>query len=337
MKIAIIRLSALGDVVVSASMVACIKEIFKDCEIDWYVDERFGDILKDSPLVNVCVIPLKRYIKTYSFLKLFKIFKDMRQKQYDYVIDMQGLLKSAIIGKIFKTKCFVGFDRNSAKEGMASFFYTKKVCIDYEESILKRNAKLLYEALIPAMDFEQFMELALQCRKNIFGYTAMADNFIENELFKNKKNILLLLEASIVAKSYSAKNYIKLLDELQGKDYGFLLLCYQDIEKAKEIFEACKTKVELKILSKINLDQIKALVDKVELIIGGDTGITHLGWAMQNASITLYGNTPLQRFQLIGEKNISLSGNKMAKYDKNDLSINLIEPSAIIESMEKLI
>ncbi|MCE3037340.1 lipopolysaccharide heptosyltransferase I [Helicobacter sp. faydin-H20] len=337
MRIAIIRLSALGDIIISASFVSCIVEIFEGCEIDWYVDSRFAGILQDSPLVKVYAIPLKTYIKTFNFRALFSLRRDLKKKEYDYVIDMQGLLKSALVGSFFQTKNFIGFDKKSIKEPLASFFYQQKIEIDYQESITKRNAKILFEALNPSKDFEIFFQNAMRSRSRIFGYTQGAKTLIKQEIFQDKKNILLLLEASLEAKSYSTKRIIELLKLVKNKEWGFLLLYYQDFDKAKEIFESCKNDVAIKILPKINLDAIKALVDSVDLVIGGDTGITHLAWAMEKASITLYGNTPLKRFELLGVHNISLSGNEQANYNKNDFSINHIEPSLILESMERVL
>ncbi|MCI7485453.1 MAG: hypothetical protein MSA68_05860 [Helicobacter sp.] len=65
------------------------------------------------------------------------------------------------------------------------------------------------------------------------------------------------------------------------------------------------------------------------MLIGGDTGITHLAWALGRDSITLFGNTPQERFKLIGARNLTLSANTNARYKKDDFSINLIPPSEI--------
>lgn len=132
------------------------------------------------------------------------------------------------------------------------------------------------------------------------------------------------------SKTYATHHFIELAKLLKEQNVAILLLYYEDFSKAQEIYEALKNCLEIKILPKLDLNCIKALMDSVDLVIGGDTGITHLAWAMQTPSITLYGNTPLKRFSLQGNKHFSLSGNANAKYKKDDYSINKITPQEIL-------
>lgn len=337
MKIAIIRLSALGDIIVSASLVSCLTELFADIEIDWFVDERFAAILKPQDRITLRILPLKRHLKNFNIKAILKEYQELRCLSYDAVIDMQGLIKSAIIGRILKSRYYVGFDRNSIKEPFASFFYTHKVEIPYQDSIVRRNAKVLFEALKPSMSFDDFLSFALKKRKQIFTYNTQDKHKILQYLSPNKKNILFILEASMPSKTYSSKNFIQLGRGLSNGDISILLLVHRDFSKAQEIFDGLKDCIEIKIISQLDLQTIKALIDSVDLVVGGDTGITHLAWAMQKPSITLYGNTPLERFKLLGDKNIALSGNPKATYDKNDFSINKISPQQICKYIEDIL
>lgn len=337
MKIAIVRLSALGDVIVSASLVSCLIELFADIEIDWFIDERFAAILKPQDKIKLRILPLKRYLRNFNIRAMLKECQKLRELSYDVVIDMQGLIKSAIIGRILKSRYYVGFDRNSIKEPFASFFYTHKVEIPYQDSIVRRNAKILFEAIKPSMGFDDFLSFALKKRKQIFTYNAQDKHKILQYLSPNKKNILFILEASIPSKTYSSKNFIQLGRGFSNGDISILLLVHKDFSKAQEIFDGLKDCIEIKIISQLDLQAIKALIDSVDLVVGGDTGITHLAWAMQKPSITLYGNTPLKRFELSGDKNIALSGNSKATYDKNDFSINKISPQQICKCIEDIL
>ncbi|EJC15423.1 glycosyltransferase 9 family protein [Helicobacter pylori Hp P-25] len=127
MKIAIVRLSALGDIIVSAVFLAAIKERFADAQIEWFVDERFGAILEHSPYIDkLHPIALKSALTTFNPLKIFKLFKSLRAYEYDIIIDMQGLIKSALITQMLKAPKKVGFDHASAREGLSAFFTRKK-------------------------------------------------------------------------------------------------------------------------------------------------------------------------------------------------------------------
>lgn len=109
------------------------------------------------------------------------------------------------------------------------------------------------------------------------------------------------------------------------------MLWHASEDKATALYGALKNQRDVLLLPKLTLNEVKALLFKMDLIIGGDTGITHLAWALQKPSITLYGNTPMERFKLESPINVSLTGNSNANYHKKDFSIQNIEPKKIKE------
>lgn len=312
MRVGIIKLSALGDIIVAMSFLPLLKE--QGVKIDWFADSAFAEILNHSPFVDkLYSLPLKQSFKKRDFKGIFKEIRQLRDLQpYDLLIDMQGLLKSAVIGKCIPSKMFRGFGFGSCKESLASLFYQEKIHIGYEENILQRNAKILN---LPSFS-SPF---------NAFGYTSRAEEKIASLLQTANKKVLLILEASKPTKMYSLNQFLKLCLSLQNEKITFFVLHHAYTQKAQELCNRSGAT----LLPLLNLDEVKALVGKMDAVIGGDTGITHLAWAMNKPSITLYGNTPLKRFELKGEKNISLSGNPKANYQKDDFSINKIDPLLI--------
>ncbi|WRB44889.1 lipopolysaccharide heptosyltransferase I [Helicobacter pylori] len=326
MKIAIVRLSALGDVIVSAVFLAAIKERFTDAQIEWFVDERFGAILEHSPYIDkLHPIALKSALTTFNPLKIFKLFKSLRAYEYDIIIDMQGLVKSALITQMLKAPKKVGFDYASAREGLSAFFYSQKVSIAYDEPILKRNFTLLSHALnLPKKEISQ----GLSSRAKVFSYQDSPKINALN-LNKNKPKILFVLETSKINKTYPIERFKELA--LMLENFQICLLWHANEDKANALYHALKHQRDVLLLPKLTLNEVKALLFKMDVIIGGDTGITHLAWALQKPSITLYGNTPMERFKLESPINVSLTGNSNANYHKKDFSIQNIEPKKIKE------
>ncbi|GAA9984700.1 lipopolysaccharide heptosyltransferase I [Helicobacter pylori] len=326
MKIAIVRLSALGDIIVSAVFLALIKERFTNAQIEWFVDERFGAILEHSPYIDkLHPIALKSTLTTFNPLKIFKLFKSLRAYEYDIVIDMQGLIKSALITQMLKAPKKVGFDYASAREGLSAFFYSQKVSIAYNESVLKRNFTLLFHALnLPKKEISE----GLSSRSKVFSYQDSLKIDALN-LNKNKPKILFVLETSKINKTYPIERFKELALALEN--FQICLLWHADEDKATALYGALKNQRDVLLLPKLTLNEVKALLFKMDLIIGGDTGITHLAWALQKPSITLYGNTPMERFKLESPINVSLTGNSNANYHKKDFSIQSIEPKKIKE------
>ncbi|WRA02040.1 lipopolysaccharide heptosyltransferase I [Helicobacter pylori] len=326
MKIAIVRLSALGDIIVSAVFLAAIKERFTDAQIEWFVDERFSAILEHSPYIDkLHPIALKSVLKTFNPLKIFKLFKSLRAYEYDIIIDMQGLVKSALITQMLKAPKKVGFDYASAREGLSAFFYSQKVSIAYDGPILKRNFTLLFHALnLPEKEISE----GLNFRSKVFSYQDSPKINALN-LNENKLKILFVLETSKINKTYPIERFKELA--LMLENFQICLLWHADEHKATTLYHALKHQRDVLLLPKLTLNEVKALLFKMDLIIGGDTGITHLAWALQKPSITLYGNTPMERFKLESPINVSLTGNSNANYHKKDFSIQNIEPKKIKE------
>ncbi|MCQ2683324.1 lipopolysaccharide heptosyltransferase I [Helicobacter pylori] len=326
MKIAIVRLSALGDIIVSAVFLAAIKECLPNAQIEWFVDERFGAILEHSPYIDkLHPIALKSTLTTFNPLKIFKLFKSLRAYEYDIIIDMQGLIKSALIAQTLKAPKKVGFDYASAREGLSAFFYSQKVSIAYDEPILKRNFTLLFHALnLPKNEISE----GLSSRAKVFSYQDSPKINALN-LNKNKLKILFVLETSKINKTYPKERFKELALALEN--FQICLLWHADEDKANALYGALKNQRDVLLLPKLTLNEVKALLFKMDLIIGGDTGITHLAWALQKPSITLYGNTPMERFKLESPINVSLTGNSNANYHKKDFSIQNIEPKKIKE------
>ncbi|WQW99697.1 lipopolysaccharide heptosyltransferase I [Helicobacter pylori] len=326
MKIAIVRLSALGDIIVSAVFLAAIKECLPNAQIEWFVDERFGAILEHSPYIDkLHPIALKSALTTFNPLKIFKLFKSLRAYEYDIIIDMQGLVKSALITQMLKAPKKVGFDYASAREGLSAFFYSQKVSIAYDEPILKRNFTLLSQALnLPKNEISE----SLSSRFKVFSYQDSPKINALN-LNQNKPKILFVLETSKINKTYPTERFKELALALEN--FQICLLWHADEKKAATLYHALKHQHDILLLPKLTLNEVKALLFKMDVIIGGDTGITHLAWALQKASITLYGNTPMERFKLESPINVSLTGNSNANYHKKDFSIQNIEPKKIKE------
>lgn len=325
MKLAIVKLSALGDIIHSSFLPEIIKNNNKNIAIDWFIEERFSKILQYNPYIdNIVKVKLKEKQKIKEIKKIFSY-----KNSYDIVIDLQGLIKTALISKILGPS--YGFDKNSIREKVASFFYTKKFFIPYKENVIFRNLKLVEKSLGFCIDRDKIYH-----KNPSLFYSQENIKNIEKYLAQDKKNILLIIGSSWKSKIYPKEKYLNIVKKI---DANFLLSWGNDTEKESAIY-INKNASNAKMLPKMNLDELKALIDKSDLTIGADSGPTHIAWALNKPSITIFGPTPSWRNTLQSDVNVVVDCKKEInplKLNKKDMCIQDIDEKEIIQKAKRLL
>ena len=316
LKIAIVKLSALGDIVHAAIVLQFIKKHCPNAHITWLVDARFASLLKDHPLIDELVIlPLKE-----SFKKSYKIIKTLGK--FDKIIDLQGLFKSAVVVKLLGKEIY-GFSRESVKEKIAARLYRHKFKIDYNENIIVRNLSLVGYALNFSFDRDEILKKSPCfeiCKK------------FKNE--SGKKRVLIAAFASEESKIYDKfKDVIRLLDGCE------IYLCYGS-ESEKTRAEAIISGTKAKLLEKLSIKDMIDFIASCDLVIGNDSGLTHLAWAVNRPSITLFGNRPSHRNAYVTDKNLVVDMGRQIdarSIDKNDFCIREIYPETVANFAKRLL
>lgn len=329
MRILIVRLSSLGDIITSMSVLQFIKKEIPNAQLEWLVDSRFTAVLKDCPYLDVVhSIGLKK--KKSHFLKvIYEAAKTIRRLgKFDIIIDMQGLIKSAVVSRLIGHNV-VGFDRKSVKEGLSSLLYKKRANISFCQHILKRNFALIERGLNIHVSMDQIMQ-----RKSYLGFITPSTP-LESYLKSDQKNILVVLGGSWKSKIYP-KELLKEVVQRLRENVLLLWSSKEEEERARYIHERCTNTT---LLPRISLNDVKALISKVDLVIGNDTGPTHMAWALERPSVTILGCTSITRIPE-NEKNLVVTSKVCVnplKINKNDYSINEIPPFEIVDAANKLL
>ena len=322
MRIAIVRLSALGDIVNTAVVLQIIHNYYPNAQIDWFVEEAFAPILQNHPLIHeVIPIPLKRLKKTKSFSLLKEMIHTLKSREhYDHIIDAQGLLKSAIVASFLPGQVH-GFDRKSAREGIASWFYATTSSIPYEISVIRRNVMVITQALnIP------YSDSLIEQKGPVFNTTSSPSE---------AKRIALVIGASWPSKCYPKEQFALLCDLLP---YPCHLIwgSFAEYDDAQWIANHTSNAF---VSPKMSLTQLVDFVAGCTLTIGNDTGPTHIAWAMNRPSITLFGPTNERMIYptLINIGIKSPSEVDIFHINRNDFSICKIDPHLIATKAKELL
>ena len=320
-----------------------IRKHIANAHISWFCDTRFEQIARLLAGVDeVVALPLK----DKKFLKSFEILRQ-KQGQFDIIIDLQGLLKSALVSRILGKNIF-GFDRFSAKEGMASIFYTHKYSCNYDKNIILRNLELCAFALNFSFDEKEILTKEPCFLKNsrIPDKNSRIPN--KNSRIPDKNSRIPSDKTRIPNKkiliapfaSESSKCYAHFASVIKGaKEFAqcFLVAGSEpEREKAAKLASSGAT-----LLAPLDLAQILEFMDTCDLIIGNDSGITHLAWAQNCATITLFGNRSGARNAFATPKNLIIQATPKHEIDafhidKSDFCINDIDPAQIIAKAKGL-
>ena len=324
MRIAIVKLSALGDIVHAMVVLQFIKKFNQEISIDWFVEECYKELLEFNPQINKVhsVNILRAKEKKSIFILIKELMKLRKLSSYDLVIDMQGLIKSAIISQLIPSKHTLGFDEESVREKLASKFYNKHFKYNYHDNVIERNFEIVKSAIgFPSSKNELLF-------KKPFLYAAAKYN--AELLLNSKKNILIIPGASNKSKCFPVDKFAEVINTI---DENFIIVwgSKNELVLAQQIKAlAPKSKVS----DNLSLDSLISLISQVDLVIGSDTGPTHMAWALNRPSITLYGSTPGKRNSLITDKNIIIeSSSKVDPYkiNKKDYSIRNIKVDDIVK------
>ena len=324
MKIAIVKLSALGDIVHAMVVLQFIKQAVPASSIDWIVEERFANVLMHNPYIDtVHCVNLKALKKDkFKFFEELQKIKKFAENNYDIVIDLQGLLKSAIVSKILGPN--VGFDKNSIREKIASLFYGRSFFVPYSENVILRNVNLVSSSL------NMNVEKNALAKKEVFLFFSKKDMHKTASYIKEgQKTIVHILGSSWDSKIYPKEKFTKIINTLEG---NHLLVWGNSEEEGYANYIAEHTQAQL--LPAMDLNELKALISKADLVIGGDSGPTHFAWAMNRPSITVFGPTPSQRNVLETKINKVIDcGQEIdpLKLNKKDFCIQNIDPGEIVQ------
>ncbi len=260
-SILVIRLGAMGDILHALPAVASLKKSFPRSRISWLVARRWMPLLQGNPAIDE-LIPFER-----GRLRAFAAScRRVRGSKPDLAIDFQGLVQSALCGRIAQPKRLFGFDRSVAREPLAAFFYTHRVPVEGPHRI-QRNLQLIAATGAAVLTEESWIP---QGR--------------EEGVLPSGPFVLTSPFAGWKSKEWPLENYEELAVRLRRE--GIELVVNVPAERAKELCGA-------KHLA-LHTSSLEGLIDatrRASAVLGLDSGPLHLAAALRKPGVALFGPT----------------------------------------------
>ncbi len=287
-NILIIKPSALGDIVLSMPAMNSLRKSFPSAKITWLVRKEFARIFDGSPRPDDIMLFDRKLLgawwyKPRAFAAFRAFLKELRQKKFDLVIDLQGLFRTAFFS--FITGSAVRLGPAGARE-FAGLFYTESVkpsrrpihLIDFYNEIVKAAGGT---ELVTAPGLEPLEK---------------ADTFVDNLLAENEvepyRYAVFITGAARKYKKWPVDNFARLAERITSKFDIPILAVGTASEKVDVLSLAQESKVPvIDLVAKTDIQQLIALLRKAAVVITGDTGPGHIAWAVGTPAVFIFGPT----------------------------------------------
>lgn len=324
MRILLIKMSSLGDVVHALTGVTDAARALPGVEFDWVVEEAYADIPAWHPSVRrVITCALRQWrkspVSTMRNGSWARFQQELRQVDYDLVLDAQGLIKSGFVARQARGP-IAGRTAKSAREAAAALFYQHTCAVDL--------------ALTEVEQLRQLFALALKYPRQ----PSAADFGIDPARLPIReaggaaaKTIPLMHGAGWKTKLWREENWIGLARALRDRGFKPVLPWGSPSEYARAGAIAAATGAE--ILPKLKVNELAALLRTSRFVVGLDTGLTHIAIALGVPTVTLYGPSVPVYTEVAGGRLVNLcSGDHQSVDTRRPNTVPLQQVLDAIES-----
>jgi len=299
MKLAIVKLSSLGDVIHALPVARALRRARPDAHLTWIVEAREYALLKDHPDLDV-VVPVdtrlwRRLIWRPAGArqvvgKVARLTSRIRSARFDVAIDLQGLMKSGLLMAYTGAPLRIGFSADHCRERLNCLFTNRRVRPPARAvHVVDQYLSLLVPLGVEPGPVEFHVPIPALAERRM-------DEFLGEQGVK-RHDLLVAINpgAGRHNKRWPVAHFRRLADRLaQEPDVRVLLLWGPDeIHMARQIRDGLHPRAIL--APPTDLHELAALLRRSALMVANDTGPLHLAAALGTATVGLFGPTRAER------------------------------------------
>lgn len=297
MRVLIIKMSSMGDIIHTLPAVTDAVSAIPNIQFDWVVEEAFTEIPKWHKQVRQIIpIALRRWRKNIwqaiQAGELKQFYTQLRTKEYDFVLDAQGSIKSAITAGLSRG-CRLGMDRHSVREGLAYLAYQKTFSVSWQQHAISRLRLLFSEAL----------NYSLPMTPPNYGIDKK--NFNQTKIELPKNYLLFIPNTSGSTKRWSNQAWSLLITKMTHQGASVFIPWGNESERVNANQLASKNPLA-QVLPYLSLNEMAATLANAKAVVTVDTGLSHLSAALGVPTIVLYGPTNPSLIGTIGSSQLHI-------------------------------
>lgn len=289
-RILVVKLSSIGDVVMATPVAKALREAFPKAYIAWVVEEKSKDAILGNPYLDEVIVWERGRDKGLEMIAQLArdavwLRKELRSRRFDVAVDLQGLLRSAIVSLLSGARYRLG--TAGAGEG-APIFYN----IPEKTSRSIRGSQHYLAILEPLGIYSRdvAMHMPVSEQDEAFARTFVAESIVR---YRRRNGIVAMVPATTWAqKHWTEEGWAQLADTLI-EDYDMLpvfLGSKADVALRDRVFSLMKHSAA-DLVGQATLTQSAALVEQSDLVFSVDTGLLHIAMAFERPTIGIFGPT----------------------------------------------
>lgn len=298
-NILIVKLSAIGDVIHALPVSHALRQCFPQARITWVVERAAYDLLTNNPDIDEIILFDKPKFKSLSgFLQNAPQFiRLLRQRQFDLALDLQGLLKSALISYFSGAKKRLVYQ--NTREG-SRMFSQRVVGPNANGHVVDRYLDVV-RALGCQVEQPVF-QIHISEKEAHAAQAVMAQAGLSGE----RPYVVLALGANWPNKIWPPGHFAILVDKLFAQQVIPVVVGGPGDRKLLDRLNQTAEIPAVDLIGKTSLKQLAYVIRHATAFVGGDTGPMHLSAALGTPTIALMGPTDTNRNGPLGQGHIAL-------------------------------
>ncbi|MGE3179329.1 MAG: glycosyltransferase family 9 protein [Vicinamibacterales bacterium] len=290
MRVLLVRLGALGDIVHAIPVAAALRRAWPDARIDWVVGARHREILELVSVLSGRVVVSERG-RASGGVSLPSAMREIRNARYDIVLDLQGLMKSAVIARSSGAGRVIGFVGKYLREPLAGALYGERYDPGGEGIYAPSEVRHVVEINLG-------MVTVLGLRPGVPEFPLAAQDSDAADAMREATGgayALLNPGAAWPNKRWPPERFASLASALRARQGLRSVVLWGPGERALGDAVVAQAGGAAVLSPPTRIADVVALARGAAVMVSGDTGPTHIGAAVGTPIVGLYGPTRPER------------------------------------------
>jgi heptosyltransferase-1 len=286
-RILVVKLSAIGDVLMATPVARALRTAFPESHIAWVVEKKAADVVLGNPHLDEVIVwertrggsAVSRAV--YFVRNLARLRKTLRSRRFDVCLDLQGLMRSAVVCRFSGARRRIGFA--DGDEGSVRFYHETYDPGGDELNAQQRNLDILRTLGVISADTAMQMPLADADR-------AFAAELFESECLAGGRTVAFCPATTWANKHWVPEGWSQVADLLRDNHgaRSVVLGSKADLALASRIAEMARSNPVV-TAGRTTLKEAGAIMERCDGVIGVDTGLLHMAVALDRPTVGLFG------------------------------------------------